>query len=75
MAKFLNLAIQPSVMRRAGRIALIIGSVFFLINYADKLIAGTITRPEIIKAMVSYCVPYCVSTYSSVMAVIESESA
>ncbi len=75
MNKFLHLAMQPSIKRRAIRVALVVGSVFFMINYADKLIAGTLTQPEIFKALVSYCVPYCVSTYSSVLAIMERESA
>ncbi|GAB5435725.1 MAG: hypothetical protein FalmKO_08500 [Falsiruegeria mediterranea] len=48
--------------------------MFFTINYADKLLAGTLTHSELIKAMVSYCVPFCVSTYSSVLAIMERDS-
>jgi len=73
--RFLLLSMQPSIRRRAFRTALIVGSVFFLINYADKALVGTITITEIIKAIVSYCVPYCVSTYASVMTIMERQSA
>jgi len=75
MSDFLQLALLPSIRRRAFRVALVVGSIFFLINYGDKLIAGTLTFGEVIKALVSYCVPYCVSTWSSVMAIQERDSA
>ncbi|WP_181893227.1 nitrate/nitrite transporter NrtS [Falsiruegeria mediterranea] len=74
MKTFLHVARQPSVRNRALRVALVVGTVFFTINYADKLLAGTLTHSELIKAMVSYCVPFCVSTYSSVLAIMERDS-
>ena len=75
MSDFLQLAFLPSIRRRAVRVALVVGSIFFLINYGDKLIAGTLTFAEVIKAMISYCVPYCVATWSSGMAIQERDSA
>ena len=74
MSSFLHLAVQPSIRRRAIRVALIVGSVFFAINYGDKLIAGTLTGLDVFKAMISYCVPYCVSTYSSVQALRDRDA-
>ncbi len=74
MKTFLQIARQPSVRNRALRVAMVVGTVFFTINYADKLLAGTLTNAELVKAMISYCVPFCVSTYSSALAILERDS-
>jgi len=66
---FLTLAIQPSVVTRAVKIALIVGIVLAAINHGDKLMAGTLSTGLIVKILLTFFVPYSVSTYSSVLAI------
>ena len=69
--RFLHMAATPAIRRRAFRVALVVGTVFGTLNYGDKLLGGTMTSTDGIKALASYCIPYCVSTYSSVLALME----
>ncbi len=59
---------MASVRRRATKVALIVGTLFAIINYADRAMFGTLVISDVFKAIISYGVPYCVSTYSAVMA-------
>lgn len=68
---FLNLALAPKTRRRAFRVALVVGTIFGGLNYGDKIVGDTMTTTDALKALVSYCIPYCVSTYSSVLALVE----
>lgn len=58
----------PAVVRRALKMALGVGSVLVLINYGDKLLAGTLTFRDGIKIAITYCVPFCVSAFSAASA-------
>ncbi|WP_366513985.1 nitrate/nitrite transporter NrtS [Planktotalea sp.] len=68
---FLWLAKQPSVVKRATKIAIFVGIVLATINHGDAIMSGTLSGTGIIKILVTFCVPYCVSTYSSVLAIRE----
>jgi hypothetical protein len=70
-ASFLSLARDPSVVKRAGKIALIVGAVLALINHGDKLFSGGLALTDAFKIVLTFAVPYCVSTYSSVLAIRE----
>lgn len=64
-----TIATDRSVMLRAGKIALVVGTVIALINHGDRIVAGTMDASAWAKSALTFLVPYCVSTYSSVMAV------
>lgn len=63
------LARQPSVVKRAAKIAVIVGVILATINHGDAIVSGTLTGVGIAKILLTFCVPYCVSTYSSVVAI------
>lgn len=65
---FLALAFEPGIVRRAIKVALIVGTIIGAINYGDKLFTGSITARDILKIALTYLVPYCVSTWSAVQA-------
>ena len=71
---FLAIARRPSVVKRAVRVAVVVGLVLAFINHGNMLISGQISWEIVCKIFVTFCVPYCVSTYSSVLAVRESVS-
>lgn len=67
----LHLALQRSVVVRALRIAAVVGVVLALINHGDKLATGQVTALMAFKMGLTFLVPYCVSTFSSVLAIRE----
>lgn len=66
---WLRLALRGDIVRRSLRVAAVVGSLLVAINYADRLLAGSVNGFDILKMTLTYCVPYCVSTYASVAAV------
>lgn len=67
----LAFATSRSVVRRALRVALFVGVILALLNHGDRILTGTLNSATILKIMLTFLVPYCVSTYSSVLAVKE----
>lgn len=66
---FPSIATERSIVKRATRIALIVGTLIALINHGDRMLTGTMDATAWLKCLLTFCVPYGVSTYSSVMAV------
>ncbi len=66
MKRFFILARKPEVVARAVKVALIVGTALTLINQGDRLIAGM--APNWIKMVLTYLIPYCVSTHGAVTA-------
>jgi hypothetical protein len=63
---WLRLAAHPATVRRAFITALIVGSVLIVINHGPAILAGQLTRQEIVQMCLTVLVPYAVSTVSSV---------
>ena len=63
------MAREPSVVARALRVALLVGTILVAINYGDRALAGRLERADWVKMLMTYCVPYAVSTYSAVQAI------
>ena len=57
-------AVSDGVPRRSLWVALVVGTILNLINQGDALVAGQ--RLNIAKLMLTYAVPYLVSTYGAV---------
>lgn len=68
---FLWLARQPSVMKRAAKVASFVGLILAAINHGDAILNGSLTSADSARILITFCVPYCVSTYSSVLAIRE----
>jgi hypothetical protein len=66
MTPWLELATEPSVVRRALRVATVVGAVLVAINHGDALLRGDLSSSRAIRIALTVLVPYCVSTYSSV---------
>ncbi len=60
---------ERGIVRRSLIIGLIVGTVLNLINQGDALFAGATLVAW--KIALTYCVPYCVSTYGAVTARLE----
>jgi hypothetical protein len=73
MVVWLRLALRADIVRRSRKVALMVGTILVVINYGDRLLSGDIRFGDGIKMVLTYCVPYCVSTYAAVSAVLAAE--
>ena len=69
LTPWLILATRRTVVRRAVVIAFFVGTVLALINHGDSMLAGAMSGLNWGQVLVTYLVPYMVSTYSSVVAI------
>jgi hypothetical protein len=56
--------ISDGVPKRSLVVALTVGTILNLINQGDALVAGA--RPNILKLVLTFAVPYAVATYGAV---------
>ena len=66
---FLQHCLSPSIVKRSLKISAIVGTILLAINQGDRILAGE--GIDLIKAVLTYMVPYCVSTYSAVCTAME----
>lgn len=66
---WLSLALRADIVLRGLKIALIVGSALAVINHGDRLLNGDVDAVVAGKILLTYFVPYMVSTWSSVQAV------
>ena len=71
---FVQIATRKSVVKRASRIAIVVGIVLGLLNHGDAIFTGTLTTVQLAKICLTFLVPYSVSTYSSVLAIRERDA-
>ena len=63
------IAFRKDVFLRAFKMALIVGIILAIINHGDHIFLGTMTLINWTKILITFCVPFCVSTVSSVLAI------
>lgn len=66
---FFTIASSRSVVGRATKVALIVGWILALINHGDSVLNGSADYTTALKIVLTFIVPYCVSTFSSVRAI------
>jgi hypothetical protein len=66
MKETLRLAMQPSVIKRALKYAIVVGLILVTINHSDAILKGQMTTGRLLKIALTVMVPYIVSTLSSV---------
>ncbi len=69
--KFLRLAFSGPVVRRALFYAVVVGTILIAINHGPNIVCGTYKTTCIIQMLMTMCVPYVVSTLSSVQAMMQ----
>ena len=69
MTSWLKIALRKDVVLRGLKVGGIVGTILVAINQGDLLLAGTVSVEALWKISLTYCVPYCVSTYASVSAI------
>ena len=73
MTPFFRIATRPDVVARAFKTSLLVGVVLIAVNQADALVRGDVDLVLIAKVLLTFAVPYCVSTYASVSALRSME--
>jgi hypothetical protein len=63
---FLALASRPDIVARSLRVALIVGTLLALINHGNRILAMDLDPAALLKILLTYLVPYGVSTWASV---------
>lgn len=66
---FMTLALSSQVLFSSLKVSVVVGSLLVLINHGDKLILMSFRHGDILKILLTYLVPYGVSTWSAVKAI------
>jgi len=73
MMRWFRTALRADIVRRSLKVGAVVGTILVAINQGDALLASTVTGEILMKILLTYCVPYCVSTYASVSAVLAAD--
>jgi len=68
MVEWFKLAVRKDILSRGIKVGVVVGTLLTAINYGDVLLAGEFLPMMYGKILLTYCVPFCVSTYASVEA-------
>lgn len=58
----------------ALRVALVVGSIYFVINHGSAVLEGTMTSSRWVSVVLSYCVPYCVNIHGQLVSRLRTEA-
>ncbi len=61
--EFAGSLIDPKLAPTAIKVALVVGSILFIINHGNALMAGKMKRERWISAVLTYLVPYIVNIH------------
>lgn len=70
---WIRIALRRDIVKRSLKVGLLVGTILTLINCGDALLFGVASPALLWKIPLTYCVPYCVSTYASVSAVMSGD--
>lgn len=73
MKHWISIAVRRDVVTSSLKVCAVVGTILVIINYFDRIRAGTLTELDYFKMLLTYCVPYCVSTYASVSMAIRGK--
>ena len=58
------------MVRRSAKVSLFVGTILIAINQGNLLLSGVFPSDLFWKIPLTYCVPYAVSTYAAVDAIL-----
>ena len=70
MKRWIAIAMRGDIVLNSFKVCMVVGTVLVLINYFDRLFSGGLSMIDYFKMLLMYCVPYCVSTYGAVSAIV-----
>ena len=68
-ASFWTLASSGQVVKSSLKVSLIVGTVLALINNGPAIVQMSLGMDRVVQIVLTYIVPYSVSTYSAVKAI------
>ncbi len=68
MTEWFKLAVRKDILSRGIKVGVVVGTLLTAINYGDVLFTGELLPVMYGKIFLTYCVPFCASTYASVEA-------
>ncbi len=72
--EWLHIASRKPIVIRGLKYGIVVGSILIIINHGNAMAAGTVDLTRVIQMTLTVLVPYCVSTASSVGAVIDQRA-
>ena len=70
-ARWLRVATSEPVVLRSSKVSMIVGTVLVAINQGNLILSTAALPPDLYwKIPLTYCVPFCVSTYAAVDAIL-----
>ena len=69
--EWLHIAGRKSIVMRGCKYGLVVGSILIIINHGNAIADGTVDSTRVVQMLLTLLVPYCVSTASSVGAIID----
>ncbi|MBE9182737.1 nitrate/nitrite transporter NrtS [Oculatella sp. LEGE 06141] len=66
--------IDPKFAPTGLKVALVVGSILFVINHGNALLKGQIGRDRLISALLTYCVPYMVNIHGQYISQVRQKS-
>ena len=73
MKEWFRVAMRRDVVMRGLKVGLIVGTILTAINHGDAMLNGALLPSATWKILLTYLVPYCVSTYAGVEAILKQE--
>ncbi|GGA63058.1 hypothetical protein GCM10011369_00430 [Neiella marina] len=73
MVKLVVTAMRPSIVSTAVKVSLVVGSLLVVINHGPSILSGHVYLGQLWQVLLTYLVPYCVSSYSAAKAVLAAE--
>ena len=74
LRSFISIATERATVMRGARIALFVGFVLVAINQGDKFLCGCVDSGCLISSALTFAVPFCVSTVSTVLARVDKKT-
>ena len=69
--QYARLSAKPGIIKRGLGFSVVVGTILITINHGDTIASGEVTTRHLLKMVLTYFVPYFVSTLSSVQALIK----
>lgn len=75
IGQWLRVATRRDVVQRALKYAVLVGAILIAINHGRAIVSGEVTAERWLQMLLTTLVPYCVSTASSVGAILHVSQA
>lgn len=72
--EWLQIAGRRPIVMRALKYAIFVGSILIVINHGHAIFTDTLDSTRLVQMLLTVLVPYCVSTASSVGAILDQRA-